>query len=83
MLKKIKLPKNKLSCFHYHNLTDEEREFIIFNIDPVKFLNSQIESFNIYTKEMLSKYPHTAKELETLESIIKKLDIFDKRLKEV
>ena len=79
MLDKIKLPKNKLACFHYHTLTDEEREFIIFNIDPVKFLNSQIESFNIYTDEMLKKYPYTKKELKILKSIIKKLDIFDKQ----
>lgn len=79
MLNKIKLPKNKLSCFHYHELTDTEREFIIFNLDPIEFLNSQIESFNIYTDEMLTKFPHTKKELETLKSIINKLDIFDKR----
>ena len=79
MLDKIKLQKNKLACFHYHELTDDEREFIIFNTDPVEFLNSQIESFNIYTDEMLTKFPHTRKELETLKSIIKKLDIFDRR----
>ncbi len=78
MLKKIKLPNNMLSCFHYHELTDKEREFIIFNLDPIKFLNSQIESFNIYTDEMLDRFPHAKKDLETLKSIIDKLDIFDK-----
>ena len=78
MIKKIKLPKNKLACFHYYQLTDEEREFIVFNIDPVKFLNSQIESFNIYTDEQLDKYPHTKKRVETLKRIIDKLDIFEK-----
>ena len=79
MLDKIKLQNNKLSCFHYHELTDDEREFIIFNLDPIEFLNSQIDSFNIYTDEMLAKFPHIARELTTLKSIIKKLDIFDKR----
>lgn len=78
MLKKIKLPKNKLSCFHYHNLTDEEREYITFNIDPVKFLNNQIKFFNCYTEETISKYPHIKKELEILKSLIEKLDIFDR-----
>jgi len=78
MLKKIKLPKNKLACFHYHTLTKEEQEFIIFNTNPVEFLNAQIESFNIYTDEMLNRFPHAKKDLETLKSIIEKLDIFDK-----
>lgn len=79
MLKKIKLQKNKLACFHYHTLTDKEREYIIFNIDPVKFLNNQISFFSHYTEEQLSKYPHVTEELETLKSIIEKLDIFDRR----
>lgn len=79
MLKKIKLPKNKLACFHYHILTDEEREYIILNIDPVKFLNNQIRFLSNYTEEQISKYPHVTKEIETLKSIIDKLDIFDKR----
>lgn len=79
MLKKINLPKNKLTCFHYHELTDDEREYIIFYIDPVKFLNQQIKFFNNYTEEQISKFPHTAKKLEILKSLIEKLDIFDKR----
>lgn len=79
MLKKLRLSKNKLACFHYHLFTEDERKFIIFNTDPIKFLNSQIESFNIYTDEMLEKYPNTKKQLEILKSIIKKMDIFDNR----
>ena len=82
MLKKIKLQKNKLACFHYHTLTDDEREFIIFNLDPVKFLNYQIELFNAFAtdeNEFEKKFPHTAKEIEKLKSIINKLDIFDRK----
>lgn len=77
MLKKIKLPKNKLACFHYHELNKEEQEYIIFNIDPVKFLNNQIRFLSNYTEEQITKYPHVKKEIETLKSIIDKLDIFD------
>lgn len=78
MLDKIKLPNNKLASLHYHELTDNEREFIIFNLDPIKFINSLIEFYNTFNNISLTKYPYIKKEIDTLKSIINKLDIFDK-----
>lgn len=78
MLDKIILPKNKLCCLHYHELTEEELNFIISNLDPIKFLNTQIGFYSIYTNEMFIRFPYAKKNLDTLKSIIKKLDIFDK-----
>lgn len=72
---KIKLKKNELTMFHTHLLTDEEIDFVITNIDAVKFINRLIKEYNQFygNEEKLNNFPFTKKQFNILLSLKDKL----------
>lgn len=77
--KKIALKKNQLAMFHTHELTDKEIDYIITKINAVDFLKRRIKFIkNCYSDNDFVTYEWLKKECMILNSLISKLDIFDK-----